>query len=196
MGEFIRGSFEVVGVVFERRRHVEKAGPRRRCYHALGVGPQLLGAPPPIHRSVEKGDHTTGTDHRRAGSRKSVRYRANSPSSPRAARLAEMLGEAIGLLRCFECSAKEDAEVEHVEHDQFAWLDPLFRQPAPHLREMRGNGQSSVARDDDRLQCAAPGTYSLGYTDTARLPANYALIFIRGAVMRIMRPKPILPIVT
>jgi hypothetical protein len=32
----------------------------------------------------------------------------------------------------------------------------------PHLREMRGDRQSSVARDDDRLQSAAPGNHPGG----------------------------------
>jgi hypothetical protein len=66
-GEFARGLLKVAGVVFERCRHVEQTGPRRIRHHVLGEGAQLVGAAPPIHRSVKKAGHATVTERRRLG---------------------------------------------------------------------------------------------------------------------------------
>jgi hypothetical protein len=157
--EFARGLLKVAGVVFERRCHVEKAGARRGRQHVLGRSAQFLCAAPQSFARSRKlamprernpigsvPPHRFGTGHERSATLR----------LPQRCCSAELLGEPVGLFDGFECRAKDDAKIEHVQHDQFVRLDTLLSQPISHLGEMGGDRQIPVAGDDDRLQSAAP----------------------------------------
>lgn len=70
--------------------------------------------------------------------------------------LAESLGKLVGVGGTVERRTEHDAEIQHVQHDEFARHDLLLGQPRLHLGEMLSHGLVSAARHDDRLQNAVP----------------------------------------
>jgi hypothetical protein len=75
--------------------------------------------------------------------------------------IAESLGKQIGVA----VGTKHQAQIEHVEHNQFARHDISIREPDPHLGQVVGDGEVSGARHDNAFQAAAfwPPSPSMAY---------------------------------